>query len=73
MNKQQIVSTLEGQKPTASIYKVENGGVLYRTTITNRTKKIPETQPIFFHIPFNEIKEEIDNTVKVEDIIQWLI
>lgn len=73
MNKQQIVSTLEGQQPTASIYMVKNGGVLYRTTITNRTKKFPETQPIFFHIPFNEIKGDIENTVKVEDIIQWLI
>ena len=73
MKKEEIISTLEGQKTTASIWKVEDGNVVYRTTIDDRTQKIVTTQPIFFHIPFNEIIGTLENTVKVDDIIQWLV
>ena len=73
MKKEEIISTLEGQKPTATIWKVEDGNLVYRTTINNRTQKFVITQPIFFHIPFNEIIGKLENTVKVDDIIQWLV
>jgi len=73
MKKEEIISTFEGQKPTATIYKIEDGVVFYRTTITNRYKRIPETQPVFFHIPFGEIKGTLGNIVKVDNIIQWLV
>jgi hypothetical protein len=73
MKKEEIISTIEGQKQTAKIYKIEKGNVVYRSEITNRYKRIPETQPIFFHIPFSEINRTMENIEKVEDIIQWLV
>ena len=72
MKKDEIISTFEGEKPTATIWKIEDGAVIYRTTITNRYKRIPETQPVFFHIPFSDINGTMENTVKVDDIIKWL-
>jgi len=72
MKKDEIISTFESQKPTATIWKIEDGNVIYRTTITNRYKRIPETQPVFFHIPFGEINGTLGIIVKVDDIIQWL-
>jgi hypothetical protein len=73
MKKYEIISTFESRKPTATIWKIEDGNVIFRTTITNRYKLIPETQPVFFHIPFGEITGTLGNTVKVDDIIQWLV
>ncbi len=73
MKKDEIISTLEEQKPTAEMWKIENGCVCYRALITNRTKRIPQTQPIFFHIPFNEIKGNMEHTTKIENIIKWLV
>jgi hypothetical protein len=73
MKKDEIISTFESQKPTATIWKVEDGHVIYRTMITNRYKRIPVTQPVCFHIPFGEINGTLNNTVKVDDIIQWLV
>ena len=70
---QEIISTFEGQKPTATIWKIEDGKVIYRTTISNMYKKIPETQPVFFYIPFSDINGTLENIVKVDDIIQWLV
>lgn len=73
MEKDEIISTFEGQKPTATIWKIEDGKLIYRTTIRNRYKKIPETQPVFFHIPFTDINGTLEVTVKVDDIIRWLV
>ncbi len=72
MKKEEIISTLEEQKPTAEIWKVENGCVCYRALITDRTKRIPQTQPIFFHIPFGDITGTLEHTKKIDDIVQWL-
>lgn len=73
MKKDEIISTFEGEKPTATIWKIEDGAVIYRTTITNRYKRIPLTQPVFFHIPFSDINGTMEKTVKVDDIIKWLV
>lgn len=73
MKKEEIISTLEEQKPTAEMWKVEGGCVCYRALITDRTRRIPQTQPIFFHIPFGDINGNMEHTIKIDDIIQWLV
>ena len=73
MKKEEIITTLEEQKPTAEMWKVESGCVCYRSLITDRTRRIPQTQPIFFHIPFSDINGNMEHTVKIDDIIQWLV
>lgn len=73
MKKDEIISKFEEQKPRATIWKIEDGKLIYRTTIINKHKRIPETQPVFFHIPFSDINRTMEKTLKVEDIIQWLV
>jgi hypothetical protein len=73
MTEEEIISTFEGQKPTATIWKIEDGKVIYRTTINNRYKKLPEIQAVFFYIPFSDINATLESIVKVDDIIQWLV
>lgn len=73
MKKDEIISAFENQKPTATIWKIKDGKVIYRTIIIKRYNRIPITQPVCFHIPFSDIKGTMENTVKVDDIIQWLV
>ena len=73
MKKEDIISTLEEQKPTAEMWKVEDSCVCYRALITDRTRRIPQTQPIFFHIPFGEINGNMEHTTKIDNVIQWLV
>ena len=45
----------------------------YRGEVRNRTKKHPVTQPLFFEIPFTEIKSKMGNEVNMEDILDYLV
>ncbi len=73
MKKEEMISMFEVQKTTATILKIEDGKVIYRAIFRNVNKKIPETQQVFFHIPFSEINGTLENTIKVDSIIQWLV
>ena len=68
-----IKSILNSQKSKAKIWCVDVDKVTYRGEVINRTKKYPETQPLFFDIPFTDIKFKMDNEVNMEDIIDYLV
>jgi len=73
MKKNDIKSILDSQKIKAKLYAVDNGKVIYRGEVRDTTKKIPETQPLFFEIPFTEIKSKMYNEVNMEDILDYLV
>lgn len=73
MKKNEIKSILDSQKIKAKIWCVDIGKVTYRGEVINRTKKYPETQPLFFDIPFTEIKSKMGNEVNMEDILDYLV
>ena len=73
MKKIDIKSILDSQKIKAKIWCVDIGKVTYRGEVINRTKKYPVTQPLFFDIPFTEIKSKMDNEVNMEDILNYLM
>jgi hypothetical protein len=73
MKKNDIKTILESQKIKAKIWCVDIDKVTYRGEVINRTKKYPETQPLFFDIPFTEIKSKMGSEVNMEDILDYLV
>jgi len=73
MKKNEIKTILNSKKIKAEIYSVDNNKVIYRGEVRNTTNKIPETQPLFFEIPFVDIKSKMDKEVNMEDILDYLV
>jgi hypothetical protein len=73
MEKSDIKTILDSQKVKAKLYSVDIDKVIYRGEVINRTKKYPEVQPLFFEIPFTEIKSKMGSEVNMEDILDYLV
>ena len=73
MKKNEIKTILESQKNKAKIWCIDIDKVTYRGEVRDTSHGCTITQPLFFDIPFTEIKSRMNNEVNMEDILDYLV